>query len=741
MILRNVGNNNIGREDVPEMSSEIEYARGNKILLNNISEWYLFEKQAVFSLPLLRKYENILKRNLIEIDLEKRFHYKPEYLSKDLYNTTDLWYLLLFVNDMQTVDQFNTSKIKVFTDAMINDLNQIINAEGSKLGSETNPKQIYKHMIKSTEEPSDKIIPKYREPKNIPFTPEIDFTNKLDNIINDRYLRERYQVYENKFYNPESDEKELIEPFTLNNDGLTTLPNIFYKKGFKRKFKGKIYFKPGEKYKYMPLHNGKSSINITDSEGFNILNSTESYQFKAPTVIYDLRKGNDDDVKHSNLESTYLSSVSFNKDTGLYEVKADMLNKPDKDGETSASFVKIVLDDENENPRMNIKRLLSNDFFQFNMGYSINFEDNKNPTAKLVYDITITSNSGSVKKYSNLFTGSNKNFNTQGNKSYLKNILYNIKNIKKMEIDIKLTNFENLNPDEKIDVRLDEFEIAGIKHTEFKNTFIVTKPDWYDVEIEYEYTLKNPDGSYFYFDESRSGIFFNPTIIAVRSYGAYPVKNQTYTGFYNKSITKQSLGNYGYISFIDGTTKFDENSLNYVYSENFKFPRDYIMTFKLINKNKTGGSGIVFDYNENLNSGYMLWISSQQENWGVPYFDLNDKDVMLDPDRIIDSGFYEIDKVFGKPKPIFQNETEKQLYLTNHHKLDLNNKYIKLIKNENRIRIFVSNSKKFNYKKPDVDIKDIENINLDGRMGFISAFSGLEVQFDSYYEYHNRYDD
>src|SRR5699024_7462850 len=133
---------------------------------------------------------------------------------------------------------------------------------------------------------------------------------------------------------------------------------------------------------------------------------------KAPTAIFDLRKANDEDVSHSNLESTRLSSVSFNQETGLYEVKGDILSKSDKDDENSASFVKITLDDENENPRMNIKRLLNYDFFAFNMGYSTNFKDNNHPTAKLVYDITLTSNTGKVKKVENIFPSNNKNYNT-----------------------------------------------------------------------------------------------------------------------------------------------------------------------------------------------------------------------------------------------------------------------------------------------------------------------------------------
>ncbi|WPH64364.1 baseplate wedge [Staphylococcus phage vB_StaM_PB50] len=742
MLIRNVGNSNMGKNDVPEMAEEIQYSKSNKLLLNNISEWYIFEKQSVFGFPLLKKYENVLKADLIDYELDKAYHYKPEYLSNELYGTTDLWYLLLFVNDMQTVDQFNTDTVKVFTETVINDLNKIINSENDVLGSETNPKPIYKHMIKSTEEDSDRVTPKYRNPKIIPFVPELDFDDKLEDITSDRYLRERYEVHEHKFYRPDTDKKELVEPFTLNNDGLKTLPHLFYKKGFSRKFKGKMYFKPGEKYLFAPLQNGTSKLNITDSKGFNIINATENYQFKAPTAIFDLRKANDEDVQHSNLESTRLSSVSFNKETGLYEVKGDMFSKSDKEEGDSASFVKITLDDENENPRMNIKRLLKYDFFAFNLGYSTNFKDNNHPTAKLVYDITLTSNTGKVKKVENIFPSTNKNYNTQGQKSYLKHMMYNMKNIKKMEIEVKLTNFNNeVDPNEIIQVSLDELEIAGISHEEFNNTFIVTKEDWYDVELEYNYSLKNPDGSQYFFDESRSGIFFNPMIVALRSYGTYPVDTQTYTGFYNKSITKQSLGNYGYISFKDGTTKFDDDSLNYVYSQNFKFPKNYIMTFKVINKNNTGGAGIVFDYNSNLNSGYMLWIASQQENWDVPYFDLDDKDVMDDPDRVMKTGFYEIDKVFGKPKEIFQDEKEKQLYVTNHVPLDINNKYIKIIKNENRIRIFIDKNKDFNYKKPDVDIKDIENINMEGHMGFISAFSGLEVQFDSYYEYKDKYDD
>src|SRR5699024_4985010 len=208
LLIRDVGNNNMGRNNVPEMSDEIEYSKTNKILLNNISEWYLFEKQAVFSLPLLKKYENVLKRDLIDYDLSKSYHYRPEYLSNELYGTTDLWYLLLFVNDMQTVDQFNTDTVKIFPETVINDLNKIINEENEILGTENNPKPIFKHMMKSTEEKSDRVTPGYNDPRIIPFVPETDFEDKLENITSDRYLRERHEVHEHKFYRPDTDNKD-----------------------------------------------------------------------------------------------------------------------------------------------------------------------------------------------------------------------------------------------------------------------------------------------------------------------------------------------------------------------------------------------------------------------------------------------------------------------------------------------------------------------------------------------------
>src|SRR5699024_7393896 len=106
--------------------------------------------------------------------------------------------------------------------------------------------------------------------------------------------------------------------------------------------------------------------------------------------------------------------------------------------------------------------------------------------------------------------------------------------------------------------------------------------------------------------------------------------------------------------------------------------------------------------------------------------------------EMLPQGFYELDKTFGEVLHSYPNESENAIYYTNGKELDFTNKYIKIIKDYNRVRVFLSNSRhNFRYTDPDVSIKDIENININGSIGIISLFSGMEVELVDFFEYDN----
>lgn len=116
---------------------------------------------------ILKKYENILIENSVWMELKEEFNYKPEYLSKMLYDNIHLWYLILFLNKMNTAYELDKKHIRVLHPENIYILNEIY----------TNEKEYIKHIaadpngltLKSLYAKSDYILkkPNYSSLDNI----------------------------------------------------------------------------------------------------------------------------------------------------------------------------------------------------------------------------------------------------------------------------------------------------------------------------------------------------------------------------------------------------------------------------------------------------------------------------------------------------------------------------------------------------------------------------------------------
>lgn len=72
----------------------------------------------VFPSPILELYEQhlyyLLKNSEVK-DLNRKYIMRPDYLSYDEYKTTNLAHLLMFVNSIRSVEEFNLLKVVVPT--------------------------------------------------------------------------------------------------------------------------------------------------------------------------------------------------------------------------------------------------------------------------------------------------------------------------------------------------------------------------------------------------------------------------------------------------------------------------------------------------------------------------------------------------------------------------------------------------------------------------------------------------
>ena len=107
----------------------------NDLILDNLNTYITFFDG--FSLPsmniLFEKYRGVILENCVKLSLTEPvynvYKYRPKFLSLKLYGYIDLWHLILWVNDMTTVTQFNKRIIYVYDPEALHVLANILNLE------------------------------------------------------------------------------------------------------------------------------------------------------------------------------------------------------------------------------------------------------------------------------------------------------------------------------------------------------------------------------------------------------------------------------------------------------------------------------------------------------------------------------------------------------------------------------------------------------------------------------------
>lgn len=96
-----------------------------KIITNTSSDNFI-----ILMNPIFDKYYELLKNYISEVNLTdeeyNKYIYKPKLLSLDIYGTTELYFLLLKINNMTSIIDFNKQNIKVFKKEIMTILNEIM---------------------------------------------------------------------------------------------------------------------------------------------------------------------------------------------------------------------------------------------------------------------------------------------------------------------------------------------------------------------------------------------------------------------------------------------------------------------------------------------------------------------------------------------------------------------------------------------------------------------------------------
>ncbi len=73
--------------------------------------------------------ESIIKTYTMTNNEKIKWSYNPKLLSYELYGTTEFWFLILSINELQSATEFNINPIKIFDTSLPNILGRVMNLE------------------------------------------------------------------------------------------------------------------------------------------------------------------------------------------------------------------------------------------------------------------------------------------------------------------------------------------------------------------------------------------------------------------------------------------------------------------------------------------------------------------------------------------------------------------------------------------------------------------------------------
>ena len=755
---------NLNTSEEVNIITSINSADGNKILLDNIGNYYNFEDELVVNFSILTKYDNILRTGLVDYVVSSDYQYRPEYVSYDLYGTTDLWYILLYVNDMIGPLEFTTGTIKVPTALIIPLINKIINYEGNILYTRTSPKSLSKHVLKSLLLPSDKIlatsydskIPMYKETKlidNINILDEV-YASKRNIDVNIESIKDENGDYINGFKCFSSD------------SNLVSVPTNNYIDGLSKTFTTGIKLDKDKTYTFMNVMNGNTSINIYNEN--NSIKLNEEFKEGVPKIIYDFRNANFDNLYYFDPVST----LKFNENNGKYYLDFNkVLNSL---GKNRIFTIKI---DQNEIDRLDLTRLVRKDYDITNTnsdpGLSeeiINYNDDDSILVKTEYDYLFvnveysssykydenTNNGISVKLtfqdgtnliYGSTFSESDfvypKKFITNGEIVNL-SIPIKIPPTKKGTIaDIEIySEYNTIKTGGSGSFKLYSVHITGYLNSSFAYDFQVKEDDYYNIILNYNYTSE--------LNKNNKCLLFNCKLLEdTEELKPLYYDMDAETEFGSKTdlifLNEFNTGKNNAITIL--STEYPLTSALEKSNDYFTLDEKYVINFRInMNPlNNTGSLGFLFDSridSKNNLYGYMIILSNTPAVDGE--FDIsNDSDY-----SIMETGIYKLD-------PLKLNEdTKSYKYLTDIDKYtidavliqslknsDILNKNLKIIK---KLNTFAIVNKDYNEEWKDGKfivpyITDYTNYYTYSGIGYINLFHKCDnlsnIKIDNYFTY------
>ena len=120
-----------------------QVAQGNALAISNANINYHKvlaadgDKVVIKFESLLTQYRYFLKKHIVILTLTDEqylnYRFKPKSLSYDLYGTIEMASMLLSINNVVSVSEFDFKKVKVFDSGIKDFINEVLNKEKAKI--------------------------------------------------------------------------------------------------------------------------------------------------------------------------------------------------------------------------------------------------------------------------------------------------------------------------------------------------------------------------------------------------------------------------------------------------------------------------------------------------------------------------------------------------------------------------------------------------------------------------------
>lgn len=111
-----------------DVDQNVKDAENNNWVASNLSMDLHFAKDGVtMDSPMLvfQRFQNVIATNLVRVTVEDKYFYRPELFAKQVYGSSDLWWLVLTSSGIIRHQEFNRRRIKIFNPAMLAALDDI----------------------------------------------------------------------------------------------------------------------------------------------------------------------------------------------------------------------------------------------------------------------------------------------------------------------------------------------------------------------------------------------------------------------------------------------------------------------------------------------------------------------------------------------------------------------------------------------------------------------------------------